>query len=45
MRASPPTFLFSKGTNRLLCPVGHLLYKRRFSFGSSAEELASRRLD
>ena len=27
--ASPPTFLFSRGTNRLLCPVGHLLYKRR----------------
>jgi len=32
--------------NRLLCPVGHLLWKRRqFENASSTEEVASRRLD
>ena len=28
----PYRFTFSKWVNRLLCPVGHLLYKRRLFF-------------
>ena len=34
-----------KGDEGLLRPDGHLLWERRLSFGSSTEELASRRLD
>ena len=38
--------MFHVKQNRLLCPVGHLLWKRRrFRKASSTEEVASRRLD
>ena len=53
MWASPPTnppvtygdIPLFKGDERLLRLDGHLLSERRLSFGSSTEELASRRLD
>ena len=39
-------YFLSYRANRLLCPVGHLLYERRlFRKASSTEEVASRRLD